>query len=131
MVYIVTFSLSISYIFWCNIHGKIIYFLFERKLSELHVLVLSYYPFKKYVEYVFLLDVWAWCHILFSDSDWLPGLLQVLFLLEIVWNSLKQSIQTIINLRIKTFIFHIFFSLLDSFEQSQLQLSCKFTTVGI
>ena len=32
----------------------------------------------------FLLDDWAWCHVLFSDSDWLPGPLQVLFLLEIV-----------------------------------------------
>ena len=66
-----------------------------------------YYPFKRKAEYIFS----PGCLSMMSRSIlrlWLPGPLQVLFLLEIVRNSLKQAIQTIINLKIKTFIFDSF-----------------------
>ena len=83
----------------------------------------------------FLLDVWAWCHVLFSDSDWLPGPLQVLFLLEIVWNSLKQSIQTIINLKIKTFIFDSFVLIqldyIPTVVNLQLNCNCDHSNTGL
>ena len=77
-----------------------------------------YYPFKKYVEYIFSPGCLS---VLSSDSDWLPGPLQVLF--EIVWNSLKQSIQTIINLR-EDIHFRLF-----CFDPVCLDTNCcKFTT---
>ena len=35
-------------------------------------LQIYYYPFKKYRKCLFPLEVRAWCHIPYSDSDWLP-----------------------------------------------------------
>ena len=44
----------------------------------------DYYPFKKYVEYIFSPGCLSMMSRSVLYSDWLPGPLQVLFLLEIV-----------------------------------------------
>ena len=54
--------------------GKNCSFLFLWELVKVFLVELSdiLFSFQKIFRIYFLLEVWAWCHILFSNSDWLP-----------------------------------------------------------